>query len=65
MEQISIWIVVLVSISDVGEASRHLNSSHAYQYEAVDLCSRPSPDPCHPGGKWDSLLNKYVMQTTI
>ncbi|XP_065896729.1 uncharacterized protein [Dysidea avara] len=24
----------------------------------VDLCTRPSPDPCFPGGKWDPLLNR-------
>ena len=28
----------------------------------VDLCTRPSSDPCSPGGKWDPLLNKLVYR---
>jgi len=33
---------------------------HANVKFGVDLCARPSIDPCFPGGKWDPLLNKLV-----
>ena len=46
-------------ICGIGESVKRLNSSRSYSYE-VDLCNNPSPDPCHPGGKWDPLLNKYA-----
>lgn len=60
MEHYAIWIVVLM-ISGIGESVKLPNSSRIFSYETVDLCGRPSPDPCHPGGKWDPLLNKYVI----
>ena len=53
-----IWIAVFV-ICGIGESVKHPNNSRSYSYK-VDLCSSPSPDPCHPGGKWDPLLNKYA-----
>lgn len=31
----------------------------------VDLCDRPSTDPCVPGGKWDPLLNRFDKCASI
>lgn len=38
---------------------------HANFTFGVDLCTRPSTDPCSPGGKWDPLLNKLVDKSVL
>lgn len=38
-------IGVSVEVSDINQAG-------------VDLCDKPFPDPCAPGGKWDPLLER-------
>lgn len=50
-------VLVCVAVSYVHSASIVVSDTDLDTSNGVDLCSRPSPDPCSPGGKWDSLLN--------
>ena len=52
-----VFVVVLL-VHSTAAPVKHVNVTYG-----VDLCTRPSPDPCSPGGKWDPLLNKLVYLT--
>ena len=50
---------VVILVHSTAAPVKHMNVTYGRAY-GVDLCTRPFPDPCFPGGKWDPLLNKLV-----
>jgi len=51
--RITIWTGMLVMLN-VGVSMKGVS-------DGVDLCDKPFPDPCVPGGKWDPLLERLVQ----
>ena len=52
---ILVWVGTFVLFNITVTVSVKLSTS-SY---GVDLCDRPSTDPCSPGGKWDPLLERF------